>query len=95
MLSTKYEYAANSKQEMKYWLTVNQVNWIHGEECRNVQKAFAIEYSQPNAKKETLKKVLIIKPDNAQTCVAIVVNSLHKYYCQILLMSLQTAIGIQ
>lgn len=89
-LSSKRESASTKK----YALTLHSLVYVFNSPSEVCSRSFDLDFASPLPGKASGSKVLLVRPDHCDSMVAAVVNSTHKYYCQILIVSLHTDFGI-
>ncbi len=87
------QIAPAATRPAKYFLSVSRIDYVQGEtrvaQRRNVQ----LEFSLCQSKREQPKRLIIARMDPAENCLAVALNSAHKYFCQIVLVSFRAGIG--
>ena len=83
----------NNKPETSYVLTICNFYYTINKSKEIHRRKLKVNYSNPIVNNENSPKCLMIRPDPIDSVVAIALNSHHKYYCQVILMSLYTGFG--
>jgi hypothetical protein len=92
-LHNSCKLVASVEESAKHILHLTSIRYHLGWPISVTQKMLPLEHHLEQSKfGET---VLLVRADSECNCVLIALNSSHKFYCQLLLVSLQTGMGSQ
>jgi len=89
-IKSKKESHSAKVSNREFALTVHSLTYIPNNPINLNHYSLDLEFSNPLSKKSSGIKTLIVRPDHSNSTINFILNSTHKYYCQILMFSLHS-----
>jgi len=89
---TSLYHITEDKEATKYSLYISSLTYANTEPIKIITRSTELSYFNPMPTKENLH-CMIVRPDNANSLLALGLNSTSRYFCQVILISLYTNIG--